>query len=133
MSQLAAWYPSLKAIHIGLVLTSGSLFAVRGAAVLAGQRWAMARPWRLLSYAIDSLLLTAGVTLWHLLALHPLRNPWLGTKLCLLLLYIAMGSLAMKRARTQWQRRLSYLAALGILLFMGSIAIAHHPLGVFSK
>ena len=31
----------IKQMHIALVTASGLLFAVRGAAVLGGQRWAM--------------------------------------------------------------------------------------------
>jgi uncharacterized membrane protein SirB2 len=64
MPEFAVWYSPLKSAHIGLVLVSGLLFALRGALVLAGQSWAMAKPWRMLSYGIDTLLLAAGVTLW---------------------------------------------------------------------
>jgi uncharacterized membrane protein SirB2 len=129
MSDIAAWYPPIKAAHVTLVGASGVLFAVRGAATLAGGGWAMARPWRLLSYGIDTLLLSAGVTLWALLSLSPVGSPWLGVKLLLLLLYIVLGSLALKRARTVAARRASYAAALGVYLFMAAVAVAHHPAG----
>jgi uncharacterized membrane protein SirB2 len=127
---LSPWYLQFKQVHIGLVVASGLLFAVRGAAVLAGRSWAMRQPWRLLSYGIDTLLSSAGVTLWVVLSLNPLDSPWLGTKLLLLVLYIALGSLALERAPTPAIRRLSYGAALGTYLFMASVAVAHHPMGV---
>lgn len=129
MPEFAAWTLQLKAAHIGLVVASGVLFAARGALVLAGQGWAMARPWRMVSYAIDSALLAAGVTLWAGLSLDPLASPWLGTKLALLVLYIVLGSLALKRARSAAVRRATYLAALVVYAFMVSVARAHHPLG----
>jgi len=129
LSDIAAWYPHIKSAHIGLVLASGALFALRGAWLLAGQDWAMARPWRLLSYSIDTLLLSAGAMLWALLSLNPITSPWLGAKLLLLLLYIVLGSLALKRARTPAGRRASYTAALVVYLFMASVALRHHPLG----
>jgi len=129
MLDVTAWYPHLKAAHIGLVLSSGLLFAGRGALVLAGRRWAMARPWRLLSYGIDTLLLAVGVTLWAMLSLNPVSSPWLGVKLMLLVLYVVLGSLALKRARTPALQRASYASALGVYLFMISVAMAHHPLG----
>ena len=70
-------------------------------AVLAHQDWAMRTSWRRLSYGIDTLLLTAGITLWSLLGLNPVGNsPWLGTKLVLLLVYIVLGSVALKRGRS---------------------------------
>lgn len=129
MPEFAVWYSLLKLAHIGLVLVSGGLFALRGALLLAGQSWAMARPWRLLTYGIDTLLLTAGVTLWVLLSLNPVASPWLGVKLLLLVLYIVLGSLALKRARAPAARRASYAGALMVYLFMVSVALSHHPLG----
>lgn len=125
-------HPTLKLAHVALVTASGLLFALRGAAVQAGAAWAMRRPWRLLSVVIDTLLLTAGATLWWLLGLHPVRDPWLGTKLALLLLYIVLGSLAMKRGRTPAVRRASYAAALATYLFIATVALRHQPLGLMA-
>jgi uncharacterized membrane protein SirB2 len=129
---LIDWYPQIKQAHVALVSASGLLFAVRGAAVLAHRDWAMRTPWRRLSYAIDTLLLAAGVTLWALLGLNPVGNsPWLGTKLALLVLYVVLGSLALKRGRTEGTRRVSYAAALATYAFMATVAVRHHPLGAF--
>lgn len=129
---LAEFYLPLKAAHISLAATSGTLFAARGAAVLAGQAWPMARPWRLASMAVDTLLLAAGATLWALLALNPLQQPWLGAKLLLLVAYIGLGTLALKRARSRGARAACYVAALAVLLFVVGVARRHHPLGVLA-
>lgn len=127
------FYPTLKLVHVGLVAGSGLLFAARGAAVLAGQAWPLHRPWRRLSVGIDTLLLAAGIGLWWLLALHPVRSPWLGVKLLLLLLYIALGTLAIRRGRSAATRRASYAAALLTYGFIVSVAWAHHPLGLLAR
>ena len=129
---LAEFYPHIKATHIVLVAASGVLFALRGAVVLAGHTWPLHGALRLSSVAIDSALLAAGVVLWWLLGLQPVRDPWLGVKLLLLVLYIVLGSLALKRARTPRGRALAYAAAIACFLFMVSVAMAHHPLGVLS-
>ena len=126
---LAEYYPHIKMAHVALVSASGLLFALRGAAVLAGHAWPLRVALRVTSVAIDSALLAAGVALWSLLALQPLRDPWLGTKLLLLLFYIVLGSLALKRARTQRGRAWAYVAALTCYLSMVSVALAHHSLG----
>lgn len=126
------WYLPLKALHISVVLLSGSLFALRGWAVLRGQAWGMARPLRLATYAIDTVLLGAGVAMWAALGLNPLRETWLGAKLLLLLLYIVLGSLALKRARSPRARLAAYVAALLTFAYMLSVARAHHPLGIFA-
>ena len=117
-------YPYIKSAHVALVAASGALFALRGAAVLAGRAWPIRPSLRALSVAIDSLLLAAGVTLWSLLSLQPLRDAWLGSKLALLVLYIVLGSLALKRAQPQ-----AYIAAIACYGFMVSVALARHPLG----
>lgn len=130
--QLVDWYVELKTLHIGLVLGSGAWFVMRGLGVLAGGGWPMAAAVRHASYAIDTLLLCAGAGLWFMLGLNPLQQHWLGFKLVLLAVYIVLGSLALKRARTWGLRALCFMAALGCYAFMLSVARAHHPLGMFA-
>lgn len=127
--ELADLYRFLKPLHITLVLASGVLFLARGLAVLSGRRWGMVPRVRHLSYGVDTLLLLAGVSLSWLLGLNPMRHAWLGTKLGLLVLYIVLGSLALKRARSRVGRWLSFSVAVAIFLFMLSVARWHHPLG----
>ena len=124
-------YPQLKLIHLGLVACSGGLFALRGLAVLRRAQWPLGDRARRASELIDSLLLLAGASLWFALSLNPLRDHWLGFKLCLLLVYIVLGSFALKRGRTARQRAACYVAALVVFGFMVTVARAHHPLGLF--
>ena len=121
---LAEFYPQIKQLHVALVLASGALFALRGGALLAARTWPMRRSLCTLSVVIDTLLLAAGVTLWSLLSLHPLRDTWLGTKLVLLVLYIMLGTLALKRSQA-W----AFAAAIACYGFMISVALTRHPLG----
>ena len=58
---MIGYYLQIKQAHVGLVLASGTLFALRGLAVLADMRWAMGVPARYLSYGIDTALLTAAL------------------------------------------------------------------------
>lgn len=127
---MISYYPTLKLLHLLLVALSGALFVARGAGVLAGQDWPMGAVARRASVAIDTLLMSAGITLWVLLSWHPVQHPWLGTKLGLLLLYIVLGSLALKRAPRRGQRAACFIAALVVYGFMASVAVAHHPLGL---
>ena len=126
---LAEFYPLIRSVHVALVATSGLLFAVRGIAVLAGQAWPLRTRLRRMSVAIDTALLAAGIALWLMLGLHPVRDAWLGTKLLLLAAYIVLGTLALRRARTRCGRAAALSAALACYLFMVSVAMARHPLG----
>lgn len=129
---VAAIYPWLLPLHITLVTLSVSLFALRGVGVLAGQAWPMAGWARGLAPVVDSLLLLAGGSLWWLLQFNPWHDHWLGAKLGLLLVYIALGTLALKRAPTRGARALCLVAALAVVGFMVSVAVTHRPLGVFT-
>lgn len=126
------FYPQIKAVHIAAVIASGSLFFLRGAAVQFGAQWAMAAPLRYLSYSIDTMLLTAALMLATILHQFPFVHGWLTAKVLLLVCYVALGSLALKRGRTRAVRASCWVAALLVYLFMVSIARAHHPLGVIS-
>lgn len=126
----APWlYPALLHLHRACVTASIALFMARGLGVTALQAWPMQARWRWLSVAIDVPLLAAGVGLWTLLGLHPLQQTWLGVKLALLVVYIVLGSFALKRGRTRSQRLLFFVAALAVVLGMVGIALARHPAG----
>lgn len=127
-----SWYAPLRHAHMALVGLSVSLFLLRGAAVLARGRTSGWPAWpglRAASVLIDSLLLSSGAALWALLGLHPLQHSWLGTKLALLLAYIVLGTLALKRARSARGRALAFAGALATVATMAAVAMAHHPLG----
>ena len=129
MSLMSSLVALLKPLHVSAVVVSGCLFAVRGAFAWAGFReQVMAPPLRYLSYAIDTVLLAAGIGLAVAFSIDPFSSPWLGAKLLLLLGYFVLGSLALKRGRTRRIRRVSYLGALVVYLLMIGIARSHDPL-----
>lgn len=124
------FYPQIKFVHILCVALSGGLFFLRGfAATVFAARWPMALPLRLLSYAIDTALLTAALMLWTILPGGVFVNGWLTVKLILLVVYVVLGSFALKRARTARAKTLCFVAAVAVFLSMVSIARTHHPLG----
>jgi len=114
------------------VLCSGALFALRGAVMLAGQQRYMAAPLRYLSYTIDTVLLTAALMLATILHQYPFVHAWLTTKVLLLVVYVVLGSYALKRGATSTVRARAYVAALLVYAFIISIARAHDPRGVFA-
>jgi len=125
-------YPALKHLHLSLVAASGTLFTLRGGAAIGNQAWPTRRPWRLLRLAIDTLLLVAGASLWARLRLNPARDTWLGMKLVLLVVYIVVGSVALKRGRTRAVRTTAWVGALMLYLFIASVALAHDPRGILA-
>ncbi|MGA0587629.1 SirB2 family protein [Dyella sp. KRB-257] len=124
------FYPQIKAVHIACVLLSGLLFALRGTLVLVGRgiaaHWA---PLRYLSYAIDTTLLTAALMLLTILPAAVFANGWLATKLLLLVAYVVLGMLALRRGRSPRQRTICFAAALATYLYILGVAYMHQPLG----
>lgn len=129
---LAAHYLALLHLHITCVILSGSLFAVRGlmriADVAGVNHWTL----RVTSWLIDTVLLAAAILLTLILHQYPFVQAWLTVKVLLLLLYIVIGFIALKRARTRRGRVAAVAAALLIFGFIVGVAIRHDPAGWFA-
>jgi uncharacterized membrane protein SirB2 len=122
-------YPEIKLVHVTAAIASGALFLLRGTAVNWGGSWAMITPIRYLSYTIDSVLVTAASLLLAILPAAAFSNGWLWLKLTLLIVYIGLGTLALRRGRTAGIRRGCFVAAIAIYTCMYFIARTHDPLG----
>jgi uncharacterized membrane protein SirB2 len=122
-------YLALRQLHIGFVAASGTLFALRAFATVGGARWPLALPARAASWVVDTGLLGAGALLWATLQIDPRVQTWLGAKLLLLPVYIGLGTMALRRARTPAARLAWMLAALGCFGWIVATALAHDPRG----
>jgi uncharacterized membrane protein SirB2 len=124
------FYPDVRLAHIALAIATGALFTLRGLLVQTGHA-ALANHVvvRYLSYTIDTALLTAALMLLTMLRLSPLDTPWLAVKIALLVAYVVLGSLALKRAPTAASRRACFVGALAAYGLMIGIARSHDPRG----
>jgi len=128
---MTEFYPEIRLVHIVAVIASGCIFFVRGLAFFAGARWPKALPIRLLSYTVDTVLLTAALMLMTIVQQYPFVHAWLTVKVLLLIAYIALGFVAFWKGRTLTVRIACWLAALCVYGFIISVARAHDPLGIF--
>jgi len=92
-------------------------------------RWPLAAPLRYLSYAIDTVLLTVALMLTAVLPPAAFANHWLTVKLVLLVVYVVLGSFALKRGRSARTRGICFGTAVAVYAFMFGIARTHQPLG----
>lgn len=129
---LAPHFLAILHLHVGSVILSGALFFARGLMRLRGLPLANHRALRIVSYVIDTVLLGAAILLTLIVRQYPLANAWLTVKVGMLLVYIVLGSLALKRARTAGTRLAAFLAALAAYGFIVSVALTRSPLGVFT-
>jgi uncharacterized membrane protein SirB2 len=115
-------YLAVRHMHMGFAALSGGFFLLRGfwmlrASPLLQQRWVRIAP-----HVIDTLLLASAVFLVFVSGQYPFAQPWLGAKLCALVLYIVLGTIALKRGRTAQVRALAFGAA--VLTFAYIVAVA---------
>ena len=83
---------------------------------------------RVVPHAVDTLLLLSGVTMAVVIGLNPLAHSWLGAKLLALLVYIVLGSIALKRGKTREVRGTAFVAAILVFAYMLSVAFSHRTL-----
>lgn len=125
-------YTLLKLIHQCAVALSLGGFVLRGWASLRGQAWVRGRAARTWPHLIDTTLLASAIALAWLAGLLPWQAPWLMSKIIGLLVYIALGMVALKPGRDLRLRWAAWLAALLTFGFIVSVAITKHPAGLLS-
>jgi len=118
----------LKALHLSCVVLSFSLFFLRGLWLMRGspimqQRWVKIAP-----HSIDTVLLTSAILLAWQLGYTPFNSPWLAAKIVALFLYIGLGMLAFRFAKTNASRFYAWLAALFTFAYIVAAATTHDPL-----
>ncbi len=129
---MTTWYPALKSLHVACVAASFALFAVRGAWMLRSPD-RLRVPWvRVVPHVVDTLLLASAVTLAFLLRLDPVAHGWLAAKIAGLVVYIALGTVALKRGRTRGTRARAFAAALAVYAYVVAVAITRSPAGPFA-
>ena len=116
-------YLWLKHLHISCVVLSGSLFALRGWWMLQAPHRLQQRWVRVLPHGIDTLLLASAVSLAVWSGQYPLAQDWLTAKVLALLVYIALGSVALKYGSTRAVQASAWVAALLVFVYIVATAL----------
>lgn len=119
-------YLAVKHLHMGCAALSGSLFLVRGVWMLRASPMLQQRWVRIAPHIIDTALLASALVLVFWSGQYPFAQPWLGAKVCALVLYIVLGTVALKRGRTPQVRALAFGAALLTFLYIVAVAVTRH-------
>ncbi len=108
-------------------MLSYSLFFLRGVWMLREspslqQRWVRFAP-----HTVDTMLLASAIALAWQLGYSPLSTPWLAAKIGALLLYIVIGTVALKRGKTKRIRLIAWLSAQLVFFYIAGVAVTHDP------
>ena len=112
----------IKAIHVTSVIASASLFFLRGIWMIQESanlnlRWVKTSP-----HMIDTILLLSAILLSIGLQQYPFVDGWLTAKVVALLVYIGLGTVAIRRGRTRQVRIVNWICALGVLAYIIGVA-----------
>ncbi|OGA34485.1 MAG: regulator SirB [Betaproteobacteria bacterium RIFCSPLOWO2_12_61_14] len=119
---------TLKAIHVSCAVISLALFFLRGIWSFNGspimrQRWIKVVP-----HIVDTLLLASALALAFTIEQYPFVDAWLTAKVFGLVLYILLGSVALKHGKSKTIRVSAWLAALAVFAYIVLVAKQHNPL-----
>ena len=93
---IATDYFTIKAIHQTAAALSLAGFLARGLGSLAGGAWVRSRAAKTWPHVVDSVPLLSAFTLAWMLRLNPTSAPWLMAKIGGLVVYIALGMVALR-------------------------------------
>lgn len=122
-------YTLIKHIHVTSAALSILFFVIRAYWSVSGSGILQARLVRILPHVIDTVLLVAGIML---AAMIGPSQPWILAKIIALVLYIGVGTVAIKRGRTPGGRALAAVIAVLIFIYIVGVAINHDPMSWLS-
>ncbi|TCT08653.1 SirB2 family protein [Paralcaligenes ureilyticus] len=118
-------YFIIKQLHMSAAALSIIFFVVRAYWSITGSGLLARRLVRILPHVIDTVLLVCGVILTFMLGG---LQPWIIAKLVALVLYIGIGTIAIKRGKTAGSRGAAALIAIAIFFYIVGVAIRHNPM-----
>ena len=116
-------YILVRHVHIVCAVLSITLFVTRGVMQTAGLRWRHRRWLRIAPHVIDTLLLGAAITLAWQSHQYPLSQAWLSAKVVALLLYIGLGTIALRPGASGAMQRTAFLAAVITVTYIVGVAL----------
>lgn len=115
-------YMLFKTIHMACAVLTLLGFSIRGYWMLTESDLLHKKAVRILPHIIDTLLLLSAIMLVIITGLYPFVVGWVTLKLILLVVYIVLGTFALKRGKTKQSRTLFFIAALITVLAIFAIA-----------
>jgi uncharacterized membrane protein SirB2 len=115
-------YYTIRQIHITCAALSGGLFLLRGIWMLRESPMLQWRAAKILPHLVDTLLLASALVMVAWSGQYPFVQNWLTAKVFALIVYIVLGSVALKRGRTKTARVCAFVAALAVFVYIVLVA-----------
>lgn len=109
------------------VATSYTLFFVRGVWMMRDSALLNARWVNIVPHGVDTLLLASAVAMVVMIRQYPFVAPWITAKVTALIVYIVLGTIALKRGKTRRVRIAAWLAAQAVFFYIVAVALTRNP------
>ena len=120
-------YMALKHLHMTFAGLSIGLFVLRGIWMFTESPRLNARLTRIVPHVVDTVLLASAVGLMFVVHQYPFVHGWLTAKLLGLVLYIVLGTIALKRGSTKTIRGAAFFAAVAVFVWIFMTARMRTP------
>lgn len=117
----------IKQLHLLSIALSFGGFLVRGFWMLTESPRLQKKVVKVFPHIVDTLLLITGITL-VIMSGFSFADPWLLTKIGLLIVYIVFGTLALKRGKTKSIRSVFLVLSILTFVWIYFVARTHNPL-----
>lgn len=117
-------YLALKHLHTTAAALSLLFFVIRAYWSVAESATLNKKFVRIAPHVIDSVLLVCGLAMAFTLGFN---QGWIWAKLIALVLYIGVGTMAIKRGKTPAKRAGAAVVAIAIFAYIVGVAIRHNP------
>ena len=121
-------YLFLKSIHIFTAILSISGFFIRGIWMIQSSDFLKLRWVKITPHVIDTVLLLSAIALVVITSQYPGSLSWLNAKIAGLIVYIVLGSIALRYGKTKQIRVYAWCLALITFAYIVSVAYSKSAL-----
>ncbi|HBV75454.1 MULTISPECIES: SirB2 family protein [Vibrio] len=122
-------YTSMKHIHLLAIALSVLFLTVRYILMMMDSPLLQKKFFKVTPHVVDTILLASGISLIFITGFIPFTaaGAWLTEKITCVLVYIALGFVALKLGRTKLIRSVAFFGALGWLYWAAHLAMTKVP------
>jgi uncharacterized membrane protein SirB2 len=120
-------YSFIRNLHTIAAVVTITGFILRGYWMMSDSGKLQHRITRIAPHVVDTVFLLSGVAMIAMLSLNPLSQRWLLAKFVGLIVYILLGTVAIRRGSTMRIRMVAFVAALSVFAYIVGVAMSKSP------
>ncbi len=120
-------YGLLKTLHVVCATITISGFVLRGFWMLIESPLLSHKLTRIAPHIVDTLFLLSGIFMLLIAGMNPFTQPWLLAKFAALIVYILLGTIAIRRGRTRNVRAVAFVSAIAVFAYVIGVGMSRSP------